>query len=627
MFRSKSPIVRKTDKMTSFVTVLWRYLILSSGFWVTFSIICFIFLYNPDYGTNSKIDFFSSWLVTFQFLLVIIGVIIFSGIIGAMISIPSIILKIMMKIRVDKKINKGRQPIILIYLSTYFPILFCVFSHIIVLLISTSTAPQYMRNWFDDDYKIYKTQQKIYSKLFETKSSEINKKWEVIAKKISNDSNIVFLLPHHIVNKKNLLKETRSLLDFENKWIINSATKESMISSILSETEFPREDLFSPIKFDEIPKKNNKSQPNSLTFIGINGKSAFNFNNLFNNSYVNLNIQNSWFNVFLNRLALSQPHLLFFFKTGFITSSFQAWKWEYLINNNADLLSSYLNHINSKDSKIVHNNFLLYLTEFEANSEKNLLSSIDWPNNIKNYEVDYNIKKIDFYLSNSIKTLTKFNHKNIWIVPYNSKDNSIQLGVGFSNYNSNDNLMTSEILGQIIFQEENSQNCHSFTTNYDPIKVDKELLQKNNYLLDTLNQKKLGKPSISNKYYLIIKDSIKYGVFCQSSKTPPYLAIKNEEFFSKLINYQVFKNLNYQIFIANEKKLKSNDKDQSIQNKNPKIELNLNNFYRQFFIYKIQSDNAITFSEVSETEYAEFIKNYGTEVKNIFHSSINYLIK
>ena len=71
MFRSKSPIVRKTDKMTSFVTVLWRYLILSSGFWVTFSIICFIFLYNPDYGTNSKIDFFSSWLVTFQFLLVL----------------------------------------------------------------------------------------------------------------------------------------------------------------------------------------------------------------------------------------------------------------------------------------------------------------------------------------------------------------------------------------------------------------------------------------------------------------------------------------------------------------------------------------------------------------------------
>lgn len=627
MFRSKSPIVRKTDKMTSFVTVLWRYIILSSGFWIAFSIICFIFLYNPDYGTNSKIDFFSSWLVTFQFLLVIIGVIIFSGIIGAMISIPSIVLKIMMKIRVDKKINKGRQPIILMYLSTYFPILFCVFSHIIVLLISSSTAPQYMRNWFDNNYQIYKTQQKIYSKLFETKSSEINKKWELVAKKIPNDSNIVFLLPHHIVNKKNLLKETRNLLEFENKWIINSATKESMISSILGEMEFPREDLFSPIKFDEITKKNNKSQPNYLTFIGINGKSAFNFNNLFNNSYVNLNIENSWFNVFLNRLALSQPHLLFFFKTGFITSSFQSWRWEYLINNNADLLSSYLNQINSKDSKIVHNNFLLYLTEFEANSEKNLLSSIDWPNNIKNYEIDYNIKKIDFYLSNSIKTLNKFNHKNIWIVPYNSKDNSIQFGVGFSNYNTSDKLMTSEILGQIIFQEETSQNCHSFKTNYDPIKVDKELLQKNNYLLDTLNQKKLGKPSISNKYYLIIKDSIKYGVFCQSSKTPAYLAIKNDEFFSKLINYQVFKNLNYQIFIANEKKFKSNDKDQLIQHKIQKNELNLNNFYRQFFIYKIQSDNAIAFSEVSETEYAEFIKNYGTEVKNIFHSSINYLIK
>ena len=162
MFRSRSPMVRKTDKMTSFITVLLRYILFSSVFWVLFSIICFFVLYSPSYGEKSRIFFFSSWNLSILFSAVLIGILIFSALLGAIISFPSIIIKILMKIRVEKKSRKGQKPVILIYLSTYFPICVCIASNLAVLLISTSTAPQQMRKWFNYDFNLYRTQIKIF---------------------------------------------------------------------------------------------------------------------------------------------------------------------------------------------------------------------------------------------------------------------------------------------------------------------------------------------------------------------------------------------------------------------------------------------------------------------------------
>ncbi len=631
MFRARSPMVRKTDKMTSFITVLWRYILFSSAFWVLFSIICFILLYNPEFGEKSRLYFFSSWHLSFLFISVILGIIIFSAILGAIISIPAIILKIAMKIRSEKKSQKGQKPVILIYSATYLPILFCIFSHLSILLISTSAAPQQMRNWFRNDFKIYKMQQKIHHELFEIKTSEIYFKWKKVSKSFNKDSKFIFLLPQRLLMNKDSLKETKSILHKENNWLLYSQTKESITASILNEAYFTDERLFLPApiqshheNYNDIYSKKNLKTKN---FIGINGKNLVNFDNIFQKDSLNDILNTTWFTIFLNRIALSQPQLLFFFRVGIITPLFSAWKWDNLTNDDSYLLLSYINKLKNIDNK--KEKFLFFLTEMEEENENGFLHSIEWPINISKNEFEQNIKNIDIYLSTSIKALKDAGYYNIMIIPYSQTENFIEFGKGYSNSDFQDQLMNTEIINQQFIKGTSISSCNSIAINYNLNNSKRANHQINYFLLDTINSKNDPFPNIKKEFLLAIKNKIKYGVICQTAKKSTYITFKKENYFN--INSNTikngFKNINYQLFNPYDKKPKKTDSESLQQSKSFKVDNNINDFFKQFDVFKINLDPNLPYLNLTDIEREQFVKVYGNEVKNKFYSYINFSIK
>lgn len=627
MFRSRSPMVRKTDKMTSFMTVLSRYVLFSSIFWVLFSLACFILLYNPNYGESSKLTLLSSWhLIAFS-MLVIVGILLFSALLGAIISIPSILLKIIMKIRVDKKSLKGQKPIILIYLSIYFPILLCIASNLIVLLISTSSTPQQMRNWLDPNFKLYKIQYKIYNNIFEIKKNNLYKTWKNAGKELNKDSKFIFLIPQNLLLYKDLFTETKKILQKENQWLLYLPTKESITASILNTTYFADERLFLPAPLQNSEDKHFMENNNDLNFIGINGRNLLNFNHIFPKDNLASNINNTWFNIFLNRFAISQPQIYLFFRLGIISSIFNTWHWENLINSNNYLLFSYGMKIASLSTK--KENFVLFLTELEGKKVNSFFNAIDWPENISKDEFEKILKEIDLNLSIAIRGLKDSGIEKIVVAPYKQGSNNLESSLGFSNFDFKDQLMNTEILHKELFNSISTENCHPLLINFNLNSNKNSTKIVNTFLLDTISPKNDSYPSIKSDYTLAIKEEMRYGVICQIPKKSTYITISKENYLAKdkIVLRTGYKNIYQQIFKEQEKKNKKSEKEDNTNYKSIKSEINIADFLKQFDIFKINMDPYLNYALVTDTEKEQFIKVYGNEVKENFQSYIQYFTK
>lgn len=536
-----------------------------------------------------------------------------------------------MKIRVEKKSQKGQKPVILIFFSTYIPILFCIFSHLSILLISTSAAPQQMRHWFKSQSKIYEMQEKIYQKLFEIKTSEIYFKWKAGTKDFDKDSKFIFLLPQKLLMYHDSFNETKLLFSKENNWLLYSQSKEAIAASILDESYFADERLFLPASMQSHHENYNefygKKNLRTKNFIGINGKNLIKFNNIFQRDSLNDILNTSWFTIFLNRFALSQPQLSFFYRVGFITRIFPAWKWDNLTNTDTYLLLSYINKLTTIDKK--KENFLFFLTEMEDKNENGFLHAIEWPENISKTEFEKNIKKIDTFLSSAIRALKDAGHENIMVMPYSQRENNLEFGKGFSNLDIQDQLMNSEIVNQKFIKNILLSDCNPIAINYSFKDPKHDNHQINYFLLDTINSRNDNFPNIKKEFLLAIKNEIRYGVICQSSKKPTYITFKKEDYFNNNSNYtrNSYKNINYQLFNPYEKKNKKIDSETSQQPKISKNENNINEFFKQFDIYKINPDPNHPYLNLTDIEREQFIKVYGNEVKNKFYSYINFTIK
>lgn len=631
MFRSRSPIIRKVEKTTSFMTVLSRYALYSSLFWVFFAIICFVALYNPAYGEKSELTIFSSWQLGTLAIAVLAGILIFSALLGATLSLPAIILKIGMKIRVDKKSRKGQKPVILIFLATYIPILVCIISNLFVVLISTSTAPQQMRKWLDPSYKIYQIQTKIYQEFFQIKKNILYKNWK--NNKIKKDAKFIFLLPQNILNYKEYFKETRKLLTKENQWLLYLPTKESITASILNEVYFADKRLFLPAPLQNSSVRNFENLENYKTknFIGINGKNLLNFNHIFSQDSVSSNLKNTWFNVFLNRIALTQPQILLFFRSGVISSFFIPWRWENLTNSNNYLLFSYAKKI--AQSSPEKENFLFFLTELEEKKENSFFKALEWPENISKQEFDNNLKEIDFNLAIAIKALKDSGIENIVIAPYKQGNNNLEYGIGFSNLDFNEQLLNTEIIRQEFLDNSTYSSCHSIALSFNLNSSKKRVNQVNTFLLDTIHSKYDALPIIKSDFMLAIRNEMRYGVICQTPKKSTYITLSKENYFTKeKKEFQFgFSNVFQQIFKEQERKNKKQESDSKlgikIQSKNLNKEINLNEYFKQFDIFKINVDPLLNYDLVTDTEKEQFIKVYGSEVKDKFQSYIPYYLK
>lgn len=624
MFRTRSPMIKKSDNITSFIIVLWRYVIYSGVFWAIFSLFCLIILYDPTYGEKSSIHFFESWHLSILFISAIFAFILLSFIIGSTISIPSIILKILIKIRIEKKLSKGEKSIFLNYISKYFPIITCIFSHLIILLISTSTAPQQMRNWFNHSSKIYILQKKIYQEIFEPDLPEIFENWKSVSLKFNKDSKFIFLLPENLLLNKNLFNNTKNYLNYESNWLLYSLTKEATTASILDEVNFTDERLFSPAPLQSYYSKSNElySKKNIKTnnYIGINGKNLINFSYLFQKDSLNKNFNNTWFTIFLNRIIVSQPQLFFIYKINLMSHILPYFNWENLTNNNSDLLLNYSKQL--KNIEIRKNVFVFFLSELEHSSYNSLLQAIEFPKNITKNEFEECVKNTDSFLSQAIRGLKASGHKNIMVVPYSQNDKKLNYGYGFSNIDFKDKIFNTKLLNYKLTNNENINNCNQFVTNYD---YKNSQNNKLNYtLLDTITQKVDNFPYIKKDLFLTIKNEIKYGIICQITKKTSYIIFKKDIYVNNKIN--IYNNLRYLLFSDyNNMAVQKNIANDYSNNKN-NLNYNIFSFFKQFEILKINL-HSNELLNITDSEQDQFIKTYGNDVKNKFYSFINLSIQ
>ncbi|WP_186647274.1 hypothetical protein [Fluviispira vulneris] len=639
MFRSRSPMIKRSDKMTSFITVLWRYIIYSGLFWAVFSLLSFIILYDSNYGEKSKLYFFSSLNLSSQLLAIIFLLIIFSGCIGGLLAFPAIIIKIFLKIQVDTRLHKGQRPILLAFTATYLPIIFCVYIHFMALIMSTSAAPQLMRRWFDKNSSIYDMQEKFYNKFYENKKTEIYSKWNLIGKNSDQDSKFIFILPDYLLTHSNSFRESKIVLSEENKWLQYSPTKASLTATLLGKENLTDEKLYIPSPLQNFraanQNKSEKSEISSDYFIGIDGKNNFVFSQIFDKSRLSNNISPTWINIYLNRIALSQPQLMFFFRIGLGGFFFSAWKWENLTSSNSFLLSHYADKVLSFSKTI--NNFIILLPEMEHSKENNFISSIDWPEYISKNEFDNNIDKIDYYLSFAIKGLLDANQNNIIIMPANKTNNSITLGKGYSKNISSHSILSPEIINQKIIKKSSDTTCSSIFFNFELNQYNKSTQNKYYFLLDTISSKKDSSPFIKKDFALGIKEGIKYGVICQNEKGSTYIVLRKEGIFNKgnHVNKFSYRNIHNQIFLNVDNKLKKFESEKylavrnlkNFEKMNPSSDSNLNEFYKQFDIYLLNINDTINYNSLEDSDKDQFIKKYGSEVKSKFYSFIQYSIK
>jgi hypothetical protein len=609
MLHSKSPVIRRTEKSISFTKVLQRYMMYSGFFWVLISILFFLLLYNPNYGENSTLYFFSSIKLTTKFIIVLTSFLLFSFLIGTVISIPSIILKILMKIRLDKKSLKGMKPVLLIYAATYFPILCCIFSHITILFINISATPAMGIQWFSEDSFLYRIQKKIYKNIYEIKEEEIYLKWKFLSKKIKKNSKFIFAIPENLISYSNSFKETKNILKFKNDWFFDLHTKDSIAVSLLKEENIPKFYLPAPLSNHKIPSLNK-----SLNFIGVNSSILLNFSYIFQKNCLQNFIYSSWFSVFLNRIALSQPQIFAFFRIGIPGTLFSEWKWENIVNNNSYLLKLFPQKIITINEE--KENFLLFLTEMEEKQKQNLYQFIDFTENMSQKEFKKNLKKIDFYLTSAIRGLLEEGFKNIIVIPYRETSKDILFSKSHSFLKISKPILTPEVIREIFVQRRNASQCHSVVLNYDFLKNNKNLNYNNYFLLDTLDSRKDPYPFIKTDFILSIKNQWNKGFICQNEQNLIYLIIKND--FQKISNSQsiFFKNLYHQVFTSYEKK-----------NRKSENEKNLNHFYEQFDIYRISKEPLQIYKISNYAERNQFLKTFGLEVKAKFYHSISYSLQ
>ncbi|BBH53822.1 hypothetical protein JCM31447_22740 [Fluviispira sanaruensis] len=507
------------------------------------------------------------------------------------------------------------------------------------LIMSSSAAPQLMRRWFDKNASIYNMQEKFYTKFYENKKTEIYSKWNAIGKNSVQDSKFIFILPDYLLTHKNSFRESKLILSEENKWLQYSPTKAFLVATILGKENLTDEKLYLPSPLQNFrttsQNRGEKSEINSDYFIGIDGKNNFVFSQIFDKNRLSNNINPTWINIFLNRIALSQPQLMFFFRIGLGGFFFPAWKWENLTSSNSFLLNNYAEKILAFNKSI--NNFIILLPEMENSKENNFILGIDWPEYISKNEFDNNIDKIDYYLSFAIKGLLDASQNNIIIMPVNRTNSSFTLGKGYSQNISSDSILTPEIINQKIIKKSADTNCNSIFFNFELNQYNKSTLNKYYFLFDTINSKKDSTPFIKKDFALSIKEGIKYGVICKKEKGSIYIVLRKEGIFNKgnHINKFSYRNIHSQIFLNVDNKLKKFEPEKylaarnikNFEKMNPSSDSNLSEFYKQFDIYQLNLNDTINYSNLEDTDKDQFIKKYGSEVKTKFYSFIQYSIK
>jgi hypothetical protein len=620
---------KEIESLNDLSIIIIKYILRCSLFWILLSIILIFTLYNPSYTNNSSLKISSSWSLFSKASLILLATVIFSFLIGVIMSLPSIIMKVYLTYKLTKRRERGQKPVILIFITKYIPMTSMIILNILFIVFNFSIEPELFR------YEMSISQENllyiIADKFHNLTTPKVYNNFFDYGKKINSDkkqkSNFLFFIPSEYLDNENFFIKTKLLLKYENSLLITNPSKSDIISSIYHLYSSTNYTLYSPfpIQTNTDPIKEElfeyyKARKN--IYLGIDYINSSNFYSLFKD-FSPMNKKNlTWFDVFLNKLAFSQPQFNYFFKSGLFGKINQTWNWENLVLKNDLLLKKFTTESSNKNNNYEnynYENYNYFLTGIENPKYKNNILS-EYVNTEQMLSKE-KANKEDLELAQLIGGLILEGFNNIYLVPYkvNGGQNEITIHHFYSSmplpkktyvYN---NLLNS--IRQLYFNQENKTTCYLKTSENNNKYYESKFI-------DNINQKN---PILAfeNKYMLYVKSKITESYFCYTKDGSSYLIKRiNDQFNPNSFNYgesfsSLFEGYFEKGFVSKSDFKKSKSPITKAQ------ELFKIEFFNQFKILKVEENkNQLVFLKNNSDKY-DFIKNYGDDIINEMFKNTN----
>jgi hypothetical protein len=593
--------LKKKDrfKFSSITQILLTYLICSGIFWAFLSFVFFLRLYDPHYGLHSVLKLTSSFSLFLNSISAVFLLILFSFFIGIILVLPALIIKFLLLLKLIKREKKGQKPIILIFFTKYIPILLAIFINAFFLFYNLSIAPEITSRFLSSNNLILSISKKLGASISSDDSFSFYEEGLKIAKNKNIDSNFIFIFPDDYFNKKDTFIKTKLVLSEHSKLFLTNSSTADLISSLLKIYQPTYYKLYSPLPISDESVNSNKNIVNHDFYIGSTISERTILNNLFNQDLSQENI--TWIDVFLNKLALSQPQLMYFFKSNLASHFSSMWKWSNIHLSSKTILQNYISEISNNKN----NNFKKFIFSF---SDLTLYNKINIFNN-KNYILYQNKNKANFNtddlaFSQFIAGLIVGGNKNIYLLTLslNNENNEYYFYDLYSNKKLNNNIYIPETITENNNNYPKQNKCFEKILNFSEPNYRNLLIDKILFSSNTLK--------IEKKYSFYIKKMMSESFVCYLDDGNVYYFKQNNDKFSP-VNFNYGENFSkiFKIYREKYNNKADSEKIKNIQEKS--FDLYLNEFFNSFKIYKISNTNSYLELIPNINERNLFLKKYG----------------
>ncbi len=586
-FISKSGISPVPESGSSFKTLLLYH----GLFWACCSLVFFFVLFDSHYGLQGTLHFSMGEFFTWKCIFVSFCWLLLSFLTGILLAIPSFLVRCTLVFKLNRRKIHGQKPVVLIFLTKYIPIYLIILTDIVFVLSNFHESGLILSRFFHNS--------QFLSKFFIDKNESYYKKdtfsyfngGAEIARKSNINLKVLVFLPDNILNSNDFLKKTKSIIHNEGHIFLSNKEESQELKSILNQQK--GQDILDvfPLSFRGAESKGEKSE-----YLVANIFLKYKLKSTITTDVKNL----TWFDVFLNRLAFSQPHMWLYLKYFPFELVNDSLKWSNIINYDNILLKNFLkkNDFN-KDIK----NLVFMFTENQICIEKPLFKNYSCYKN--NLISEKNIEIFDLHLSQFLIGLISKGISYISIIPFKNSNSEYKISSFFlyGNINNNEMIYTPE-----NFNKNFNTGCNvlysDFTDRRFTEKIYGELSQFQNNLY------------LGSEYYFSIKSKVIQYYLCSFREKKQFLIIpKGGRKFSQDDSAFAVPSI---IEFYHENKL-------SPENNNLKQlndDFSYERFMKNFDVFDIQDRRIIPLSERTYDYNEKFLKPYGIEVFQLIQKII-----
>ena len=498
--------------------ILRKYFIYSGLFWVFLSLLFLLGLISLETWPHPAQGFFHSFGLQVKNLGFVFLVLIVSSIVGAILSLPAVLVRMALQGKIDKIQTRFLpQPIRKFFLKTFIPYVLIFVFHGSFLFLNFAFSIPKVSSFSDREGLFYKAISKVHSVFFRISDEKLTSIW-----KPPEGKKFVFALPESLLRNAQGFPNLIALLGQPIPVISSLATKEALITrmSLGSHFNITLPSLYAPLPI----QKCDQVSPLGKTFIGVQPYDTAFLPRILKSNYVlpseikNINLKT----IFRNRVLLSQIHLSWLFATplGGLLSRGE-WVRPHFNALNRELLWSYAKKMKADIDTYI---FLLPENEYGVSYAPSLLLRYEWPKKWVQDEYRRFFEELDGLLAKLIKQ-TK---GKIFIVPYPDLNDVLPHSYFFSNESlSAPSFWTSYAIGERVQEERFPSRCEPFYARRDTLAdVGKNLDQR------IRSTKELAHmfPFLPNSFMHSVYNQLDRGVLCREGKKMFLFILKEASF-------------------------------------------------------------------------------------------------